>query len=208
MTTPEPPEGNPYVDPPAAGNDPYAGGNPYGAAPPYGSPQPYPAAQPYPAGQPYGGPQSAPEMPPLGGLGERLVARIIDWVLMLVIGSAIATAVVYGSGIDDVYIVALALLLSNVLGFVYEALMLTRSGGQTIGKKAMRLRVAALADGSVPVGAPAWIRAAVYWLPGALTSLCLPLLFSLLNDLWCTWDKPYHQCLHDKAARTVVVKAD
>jgi uncharacterized RDD family membrane protein YckC len=30
-------------------------------------------------------------------------------------------------------------------------------------------------------------------------------LFSLLNALWLTWDRR-RQCLHDKAARTIVVK--
>ncbi len=30
-------------------------------------------------------------------------------------------------------------------------------------------------------------------------------LFALLNGLWLTWDRR-RQCLHDKAARTIVVK--
>jgi hypothetical protein len=30
----------------------------------------------------------------------------------------------------------------------------------------------------------------------------------LLDPLWCLWDKPYRQCLHDKPAKTVVVKVD
>ncbi|MFC1413392.1 RDD family protein [Streptacidiphilus sp. N1-12] len=201
MTTPEPPGGNPYTDPYA---DPPVAKNPYNGTP-YGDPTPAPLPYYNPAGA--GAPAPA-DMPPLGGLGERLVARIIDWVLMIVIGTALATAVVLGSSIDDVYIVAVSLLVASVLGFVYEGLMLSRSAGQTLGKRVMKLRVAVLADGSVPGGAPAWIRSAVYWLPGALTSLCLPLLFSLLNVLWCTWDKPYRQCLHDKAAKTLVVKAD
>jgi uncharacterized RDD family membrane protein YckC len=32
-------------------------------------------------------------------------------------------------------------------------------------------------------------------------------LFDLLNELWLTWD-PRRQCLHDKAAHTVVIKKD
>lgn len=27
----------------------------------------------------------------------------------------------------------------------------------------------------------------------------------LIHSLWCTWDKPYQQCLHDKLVNTVVV---
>ena len=30
-------------------------------------------------------------------------------------------------------------------------------------------------------------------------------LFALVNELWLTWD-PRRQCLHDKAAHTVVIK--
>jgi hypothetical protein len=34
---------------------------------------------------------------------------------------------------------------------------------------------------------------------------CCGFIFWLINVLWCTWDDPYHQCIHDKAAKTVVV---
>ena len=30
--------------------------------------------------------------------------------------------------------------------------------------------------------------------------------FNLIDVLWLLWDKPYRQCLHDKFAKTVVVK--
>jgi uncharacterized RDD family membrane protein YckC len=77
--------------------------------------------------------------------------------------------------------------------------------GQTIGKRALGTRVVR-ADGNPSVGAgPACGRAAIY----ALAPL-VPLagsIFGLLNELWLTWD-PRRQCLHDKAAHTVVVKTD
>ncbi|MFK4273751.1 RDD family protein, partial [Streptomyces milbemycinicus] len=50
-----------------------------------------------------------------------------------------------------------------------------------------------------------WVRAAVYALPEIVP--CCGFLFWLINVLWCTWDRPYRQCLHDKAAKTVVVSA-
>jgi uncharacterized RDD family membrane protein YckC len=50
------------------------------------------------------------------------------------------------------------------------------------------------------------VRAAVFALPGILSAVCVGALFWLLNVLWCTWDQPYRQCLHDKAAKTVVVR--
>jgi uncharacterized RDD family membrane protein YckC len=82
--------------------------------------------------------------------------------------------------------------------------MLSRTG-QTLGKMALKIRVANFSDGSVP-GSAGWVRAAVFALPGILSAVCVGALFWLLNVLWCTWDQPYRQCLHDKAAKTVVVR--
>ncbi|QMU75358.1 RDD family protein [Streptacidiphilus sp. PB12-B1b] len=209
MTTPEPPDG----PTPPSFEKPAPGGSSYGQAPPpYGQP---PSGGPYYNPDPYGtnpygpstaGPGPVAEMPPLGGLGHRLLARIIDTVLLAVVGVPLTLLLLTGhthsSGRAAAAEVTLVL-----LGFVYEGLMLTLSHGQTLGKKAMRIRVAVLANGSAPTGSTGWIRSAVYWLPGLLSFLCIPALFSLLNILWCTWDRPYRQCLHDKAAKTVVVKA-
>jgi uncharacterized RDD family membrane protein YckC len=77
--------------------------------------------------------------------------------------------------------------------------------GQTIGKRVLGTRVVR-DDGNPNVGGGAACgRAAIY----AFAPL-IPLvgsLFELLNELWLTWD-PRRQCLHDKAAHTVVVKKD
>jgi uncharacterized RDD family membrane protein YckC len=145
-------------------------------------------------------------MPPLGGLGTRLLARIIDWVIFLILSVPLIVLANTASSDNRNGAVLLAGALVVLVGFVYEGVMLTRFGGQTVGKKLMRIRVAMLSDGAEPVGKPGWIRAAVFWLPDLLGSFCLPALFELLNVLWCVWDRPYQQCLHDKAAKTVVVK--
>ena len=75
--------------------------------------------------------------------------------------------------------------------------------GQTIGKRALGTQVVT-AHGRAKIGpAAACGRAAVY----ALVPV-VPLvggLFGLINELWLTWD-PRRQCLHDKAAHTVVIK--
>jgi uncharacterized RDD family membrane protein YckC len=210
MTTPEPP-GEPT---PPSFEKPASGGSPYGSRPQYPTPPPPPgSADPYgglpyynPAGDPTGAPH--PAMPPLGGLGNRLAARIIDWALMLIVGGVIAVVVVMSSSIDNYYIVTVTVLFAGLAGLVYEALMLSRAGGQTLGKRAMRLRVAMLADGSAPLTGAAWMRSAVFWVPVILSGFCLPAVFALVDILWCTWDRPYRQCLHDKAARTVVVRAE
>ncbi|TNM34558.1 RDD family protein [Streptomyces sedi] len=158
---------------------------------------------------PYGGPSGAADplagMPPLAARWRRLVARIID---TLVVGIPV-TLLLWpfagsydfddGGGSGGSYGRQAVVLL---VYFVYEALMLT-TRGQTLGKMAMRIRVAMLADGSLPRGQAGWLRAGVYSLPQLLP--CVGFIFWLVNVLFCTWDQPYRQCLHDKAARTVVV---
>lgn len=210
MTTPEPPgePTPPSFEKPAAGGSPsdqpplY---NPDPASPPqspYDS-NPYGNAQPYynpDGGEPGGAVPGA--MPPLGGIWIRLVARIIDGVLLAIVAvplSFVAAAARNNERTTATFVVETGILL---LYFVYEGLMLTLAGGQTVGKKVMGIRVAMLADGSPPVGSAGWIRAAVYSLPNIICCV-----WQLVNVLWCTWDRPYQQCLHDKAAKTVVVKA-
>jgi len=141
-------------------------------------------------------------MPPLGNRGKRLLARIVDGiavgiVVWAVFGWWIGTGTTSGQvGIS---------VIEAVVYFVYDALMMQRWHGQTLGKRLLGLRVAMLDDGTPPRAPAAWARAAVYSLPTIIT--CIGDVFALVNILWCTWDQPYHQCLHDKAAKTVVVAA-
>lgn len=192
----EPPADEPFPkrpqEPPPGG--PPAGGSPYG-------------------GTPYGGQYGAADplagMPPLANRGRRLVARIIDFIIVAVPVAVIMNVLVgwvdYTSTSSDqngkqATVSGVTLLVY----FLYEGLMLT-TRGQTVGKMAMKIRVAMLANGAVPAGPPGWIRAAVYSVPEIVP--CCGFVFWLINVLWCTWDKPYQQCLHDKAAKTVVVSA-
>lgn len=41
------------------------------------------------------------------------------------------------------------------------------------------------------------------WLAGILFGP-----FGLVNQLFCTWDRPYQQCLHDKLSNSVTVRAE
>ncbi|MFE3885544.1 RDD family protein [Streptomyces lydicus] len=196
--------------PPPPGGTPPPGGPP----PPGGTQPPYTGAPfgsgPY-AGDPYGG-QPGPAdplagMPPLANRGRRLVARIIDAIIIGVPVSVIMTLIVGGVDYFSTDSVE-AGRQSTVTGvtmlayLIYEGLMLS-SRGQTLGKMAMKIRVAMLANGSIPTAQAGWTRAAVYTLPEIVP--CCGFIFWLVNVLWCTWDQPYHQCLHDKAAKTVVV---
>ncbi|WP_461030729.1 RDD family protein [Streptomyces sparsus] len=216
--------GDPYGNPPPGG-DPYgspaSGGDPYGGAqqPPSGG-SPYGSAPPPPPGggfgqNPYGGAYGATDplagMAPLASRGRRLLARIVD---ALIIGIPVSLIllpltggleftteegeeVTYGGGYVQTLVTALVY-------FLYEGFMLT-TRGQTLGKMLLKVRVAMLENGAIPAGNPGWLRAAVYSLPALVP--CLGTLFWLVNVLFCTWDKPYQQCLHDKAGKTVVVTA-
>ncbi|MEV7547132.1 RDD family protein [Streptomyces sp. NPDC089915] len=90
-----------------------------------------------------------------------------------------------------------------VAAFIGYDWYLTQKTGQTLGKKAMRLRVAALNDGSVPTSGASISRAATLWVP---FFLCCGLWWVIVG-ISILIDKPYQQGLHDKAARTVVVTA-
>ncbi|MER7989566.1 RDD family protein [Streptomyces noursei] len=205
------------------------GGPPGGAPPPPGGPPPPPpppgAGQPPPyGGGPYGGPPAGGPyggtgeygadplagMPPLANRGKRLVARIIDAIIIGVPVTLIMNAIVgwvdyFSTSSVETSKQATVSGVTMLAYLIYEGLMLT-SRGQTLGKMAMRIRVAMLSDGAIPTAQAGWTRAAVYTLPEIVP--CCGFIFWLVNVLWCTWDKPYQQCLHDKAARTVVVATD
>ncbi|UGY91663.1 RDD family protein [Streptomyces gobiensis] len=209
----EPPEQDPFrkspEEPPPGGG----GGPPHDAAPP---PPPPPPGGGGPYGEsPYGGGYGAPDplagMPPLASRGRRLLARIVD---ALIIGIPVSLVLALLLGPEDFAAdggaggnfgggFARGLVYSLVY-FVYEGLMLT-ARGQTLGKMLLRIRVGMLENGSIPAGNPGWYRAGVYTLPPIVP--CLGTLFWLVNVLFCVWDKPYRQCVHDKAAKTVVVAA-
>ncbi|MEZ0068415.1 putative RDD family membrane protein YckC [Streptacidiphilus sp. MAP12-20] len=208
MTTPEP-AGEPT--PPSFDKDrPSSGGSPYGGSP-YDSPPADPYANPYAAqggggGQPYysapGPTDTALGMPPLAALGKRLLARIIDYLILLIVAVPLSIIAAVANSHDRQGLSVMAQVVSLFAAFLYEGLMLTRAGGQTVGKKVMKIRVANLADGSAPTEKSGWTRAAVWDLPAIL---CCG--WQIVDALWCTWDQPYRQCLHDKAAKTVVVDA-
>ncbi|MFF7888275.1 RDD family protein [Streptomyces sp. NPDC020794] len=161
-------------------------------------------------------------MPPLAAQWRRLLARVIDYVL--IIGIPVNLIVwIYGRIHPD-----LGLMGSSLLAMIfwlvyigYDGYLLT-TRGRTFGKQWMKIRIGMLHDGSLPAGWPGWLRAATYGLPPLLAFAgwtlwaikVLPILVPyalwvlwLINILWLLWDKPYQQALHDKVAKTVVVSA-
>ncbi|WP_329132387.1 RDD family protein [Streptomyces sp. NBC_01476] len=209
------PPGNPYGNPPPGDGGPYGQGGPHGAPPPgdggfgqdpYGrGPQDPFGGDPYPGGPqgPGPGPDPLAGMPPLAPAGRRIFARIVDVVVVLIPGYLLEWAVVGMQDGSDVNWGRSAVggVFTAGIGFFYEWLM-TRSTGQTLGKRAMGLRTAMLADGDIPTSNAAALRAAVLWVP----VFCCYCVWFLLIGITVAFDKPYKQGLHDKAAKTVVVQ--
>ena len=84
--------------------------------------------------------------------------------------------------------------LHTIFFIVYEALLIAYWNGQTIGKKAMGIRVVSAGGAPVPVGM-AFARAVMKIVSGMVL---------LLGYLWMLWD-PNRQTWHDKVAQTYVV---
>ncbi|MDX3262590.1 RDD family protein [Streptomyces sp. MI02-2A] len=212
----------PRWGPPPAGEPPPGGGSPHGAPPgggsPYGAPppgggspydRPPPPGPPYGGGGPYGpygGTDPLAGMPPLADSGKRVLARIIDMILVGIVVALLswvfrtaeydvdANRIESGKSLGQSVIAA-------VLYIAYDTVMISRSG-QTLGKKLLNMRVANLQDGSSPSVRTSLIRAAVLWLPFAFCCACV---WTAVCGGWSFFDKPYKQGLHDKAARTVEV---
>lgn len=134
---------------------------------------------------------------------QRLFAQLLDGALYVAVWIPALAAVfaLYGGGDFD----AGKLLLSFALVFplfIVQAVMLGRTG-QTIGKKALGVRVVRHADG----GNPGFFKAVVlrYWLNAVLSMV--PLfggLYALIDPLLIfSRDR---RCLHDHLAGTKVIK--
>lgn len=201
--------GSPYDPPPVPGDrtPPYGsepppfGGGPYGEG---GGPPPG-AGDPYGGGGPYGGDPLA-GMPPLADSGKRVLARILDMILVGIVVWLLSWAlgvteynmdsnkIEYGKSLGQALVAA-------VLYVTYDTVMISKTG-QTLGKRLFNHRVANLDNGSTPSVQTSLVRALVLWIPFAFCCACI---WTAIAGGWSFFDKPYKQGLHDKAAKTVVV---
>lgn len=200
----------------------------YGGYPPQGG-----YAQPgYAAGS------AQPLDPTLAEWWQRLVARLIDWggvyiialILQLVVTTVVTLVFIGASSLDTLatglivveiiqFVVAMVLFVGGP--FLYEWLMLKHKG-LTFGKIVMKIQ-AVNADTRQPLNDGEVVKRAA--LAPLATSVALGLAFglpfplgfllgffvgiaALVNVLWPLWDRPLGQTIHDKAVRTVVIKAD
>ncbi|MET7699847.1 RDD family protein [Streptomyces sp. NPDC005485] len=188
--------GSPY-DAPYGGRQPpsYGGGSPYGG-------------DPYGGGGPYGGGAGDPlaGMPPLADSGKRVLARILDMIIVGVVVWLLSWAFGFSQYTLDTDKIKFAdsfgrEVVGAVLYIAYDTLMVSKSG-QTLGKQLLNLRVANLDNGATPSAQTALMRAAVLWIPFAFCCACV---WTAIAGGWSFFDRPYKQGLHDKAAKTVVV---
>ncbi|NED33311.1 RDD family protein [Streptomyces sp. SID8499] len=153
------------------------------------------------------------------GLGKRLAARLVDSVVLGAVTAvaAVPLGVKAADHVDEkidaaklsgqtvtvwlldgttaAYLgIVLAVLL--LFGVVYEALPTAR-WGRTLGKKLCGLQVRDIEAHEPPTFGAALRRWFVYSVPGLL-------VIGVVGVAWCLFDRPWHQCWHDKAAHTFV----
>ena len=190
-------------------------------------PPPPPPPPPYPG---YGGWAIAPwkgaqlGRPPYGpgalaDPGRRFAARLLDGLVLLPVFVVIAVfAVVQVAphvgpifpklnarsdspqptpGLIWIYLTLFGCLLATgVVTVLYEAVATTRYG-RTLGKRWLHIRPVRT-NGTALGWGRSFGRSGVYWASGLLSWV------GLLDPLWCLWDVN-RQCLHDKAADTIVI---
>ncbi len=181
--------------------------------PPPSTPPPPPPGSAFPAGGPVltGGPNLAPPW-------KRILARLLDGLILALVFGTIFAAIVFsdsddsagfgGLGADasfgQLYAIAL---MGAAVGFVWDA-VLTKMYGGTPMKLAFGMRVVQ-AESGAPVE---WRHAIIRWaVPGAIGLLPLAQLGSLVNfvivivSLVFLFTKPLRQAVWDLAAKTMVV---
>jgi uncharacterized RDD family membrane protein YckC len=194
----------------------------YGEPPPEQYPQPPPGQYPQPPPGRYGQPppgqypqqtyQAAGPSGPRANFGQRLGAYLLDALIVGIplsiisslLGASLfrfnfsvneATGEVNGGDVGAAAGTALLIqLLSVIVAAVYFAFFEGGASGQTLGKKALGIRVIRQEDGQ-PLG---YGRAVGRYFARFLSSICL------LGYLWMLWDKE-KQTWHDKLTSTVVV---
>jgi len=122
---------------------------------------------------------------PRASFGIRFVAALIDGILVGVVGGILS--LILGSTVGTI--------LNILIGLAYYSYLEGSPSGQTVGKRAMSIRVIDFANGG-PIGTT---RALIRYLGRIVSSIpCL------LGYFWMLWDKD-KQTWHDKIATTVVV---
>ena len=129
---------------------------------------------------------------------QRVVAIIIDGILLVIVLSVFARVLDIDTG---GWINVRWQIISLIGGLLYYGFLNGSENGQTLGKMAIGIRVRD-ADTGGPIGTNrGFAREFVVWLLG------LPFgILALIDGLWPLWDER-RQSWHDKAVNSIVVKA-
>ena len=164
------------------------------------------------------------EIPPIALEHGAKVARIIDWIIESLISAPFILWAMWpsfdrlmaavprdGSPLPDSAAQAFVddmiaqqwtlVVISVIVTFAYQVPQNVLFG-RTVGKRILGIRIRMLAVDRNP----GWGSATVRWGTYTLGVLVLTALFAIVDYLWPLWDKPWRQALHDKAARTIVVR--
>ncbi|MFI9642799.1 RDD family protein [Micromonospora sp. NPDC051925] len=198
-----------------------------------GQPGGPPPGWPYPTwpGRP---PEPRPHGMPLAGYGARLLARLVDFGAVFLLNAVVNGWFVWryfeetAPYLREAFRRALAgdssreglptigeqagglqiaiLVIATALWFAYEVPSMA-SGGQTLGKRLLRIRAVPV-DADQPLG---FGRATRRWstmgMPTLLWFCCgFGLLLQFVDAVSALFDHPLRQALHDKRAQTVVVQ--
>lgn len=172
-----------------------------------GSPGEPPPSNPYPSAPPISEQAYGAARTPgaLAGRWQRLFAAIIDGVITGVIGYIIAAAFIGGdamSGNGGLGARFGANAITSVIAILYFGLQHGK-WGQSIGKRALGIRVVRAAD-SGPIGYGAAFGRVIFTYVLSVITFGVG---ALVDVIWILWDER-KQALHDKVVGTVVVNAD
>jgi uncharacterized RDD family membrane protein YckC len=132
----------------------------------------------------------------LAGWWRRVWAYVIDVVILFV---ALVVLVAIGSAVSEGLAIALVIVWVVAIFLGYWTYFEGGESGQTLGKRALGIRVRSDTGGRAGYGR-AFGRNLIARLIGLIPFV------GIVDVLWPLWDGR-KQCLHDKAASTIVVRA-
>jgi len=163
------------------------------------------SAEPIKTAEPVSGPgmsQATALKQPLASRGDRLLARLIDWAISVVLGIPAVIAIVTGGMIESGWFLGIGIamaLLFNLVYFIFQAYWLTIYG-QTIGKRIMHIKIVMHDTGKNGGFVPNVLLREI------LNTLIGIIIFYELIDILFIFSQD-QRCIHDHIAGTRVVVA-
>ena len=150
--------------------------------------------------------QGAAETDLLASIGARIGARLLDG---LIIGLPLTILVFAASDVSEdsktISTPVWVQLVAAVVSALYEVVLI-RTRGQTVGKRVLGIKVVRVTDGALPDWTASVVR---YVLPVVPVLVPVPGVFLLSIVIYLVAIvHPLRQGWHDRAAGTIVVKAD